>query len=1164
MQPIEQQQPQVDSASLHEDIVQSKQDRLAPTTKSLNDRLDAMIAAEDAQKLQQGPLVPQVMQPKPTPPGFATETMRAVVGGPRDAVQNAIDLGADAGNWLNDNLLGLRRDAIGRVNLPEVPANETTGGQVARGLTQFLVPYLGVAKGLRVAGMANTVARGMTAGAITDAAAFDPRAKRLSNMVMDMNDQNPVVGKAMFSYLAADPTDSNAEGRFKNAVEGLGLGTAVEGIFKGVRILKNHFTANGQDPITALKAADEAHLADTAKTAKDTAATAATAPASPVKGKAAQPAPFSRPEVANVAPLKANALPPKVMPKIASAKVKEMMDLAVKGDYSSVTDILKKSDFNMNHIDTPEQVKELIDGFSGVFAKQYDLAKHGVQTHVQLKQLADETGTGLDALKRTYQGTDNLGAAIYGHRTLLAASAEKVNSLARIAMTGDAEAILALRKHVSLHAAIQGQVKGIQTEVARALSQYRISAKSVDLSVSERNALIDAMGGHKANIEFAQKLSDIVDPVKLNAVIRGSALARGKDALFEGWINGLLSSPATHVVNAVGNSLTAVNTVAERYTAAMIGKVLRTGPDAVQTTEVKAQMFGMIEGFKDAVSITNEGLQAMRRAAGQAVTGDTKGARATLTENSNEFGGMWQSAAKNEPVLDSAAYATKPIADDAFTASNFGMDPNSLIGAFTDGLGSLIRLPGRALTTSDELFKTIHYRGELRAQAYRMARGEGLSGDALFTRIATLIENPTPGLRAQAMNSAREGTFTTPLGQKGAALQNLTMNVPGARYIMPFIRTPINLMKYTGVRTPGLNLLAESVRAEFKAGGARRDIMLAKTAMGGTFYALGATLATQGVIVGGGEKNQSAEKLGGALPYSVKVGDKYYAFNRFDPFGAFLGISADMADISGHIGTDESDNIAAMATLAISRNLVSKTYLSGLVEFLATVNSGSEQKWQSFIQRQAATFVPFSALTGAVRREFDPEVKEIWTVLDAVKAKIPGFSESVEPHVNVFGENVHYKGGLGPDIASPIYTSEKSSDPAASEIARLNLDIRSPSRIIGTGSGSSGVQLNPQQYTKYMRFLGKGSNGDNGFKADVTKMVQSQRYQKLPEDPDNNQYVEAKEKSIQMLFDAHKRRAQNLLLASDPQLMSAFRQNMQNKGNALTGRPVLGFPVQQQ
>jgi hypothetical protein len=50
------------------------------------------------------------------------------------------------------------------------------------------------------------------------------------------------------------------------------------------------------------------------------------------------------------------------------------------------------------------------------------------------------------------------------------------------------------------------------------------------------------MGGHQANIEFAEKLSQITDPAMLNDVTRRAALARTTDALFEAWVNGLLSS----------------------------------------------------------------------------------------------------------------------------------------------------------------------------------------------------------------------------------------------------------------------------------------------------------------------------------------------------------------------------------------------------------------------------------------------------------------------------------------------------------------------------------------------------------------------------------------------------------------------------------------------
>jgi hypothetical protein len=1113
-----------------------------------------------------------------TPEGdysIAGEAGRAVLGGVRDAAQNTLDLAHDLGAWMGNNLFDLRMASgpSSRIELPKVDPNQTTAGKVGRSLTQFVLPFLGATKALGyVAPAMGTIKKAYAADVITSAAAFDPHEKRVSNMILDMTNRDPMFGKSALDYLAANPMDSNAEGRFKNALEGAGLGLAVDGVIRGLKVVKSYYTAKGQNPAEAVqsgmegvkKEAQEAAAKKPEETPQATqegtgGAAPTTAPATAAQPKVEVPESMKRPEVANIAPMEPSVLVKKA-PPIRADKVNQMVSDAVSGNYKAVAQTMKESDFNFDRIDTADDVKQMVDGFSSVFAKEMDTAKHGTQSFSQIQSLADELGAGTATMKQLYgEHTENLAARVLAHRSLLTASTEKVTSLAKSAMNGDADAILALRKHVALHASIQAQMKGVQTEIARALGQFRITSKSVDLAVNERNELIEAMGGHRANMEFAQKLADISDPAKLNAVVRKTAMGRTKDAMFEGWINGLLSGPATHVVNMVGNSLTALNSVAEKGTASMIGKVLRTD-DAIQTGEVKAQLFGMVEGLKDAVSITNEGLQAVRASAGQAVKGDLKGAAGTLADNSNEFGGAWQAAATGNPVLDNAAFATSDALarGPSITAQNFDLDPNSIVGGLVDGLGSLMRLPSRALVTSDELFKTVHYRGELKAQAYRMARSEGLEGDALFNRVGQLVEDPTPALRSQALTAARQGTFTSPLGSQGASLQNIIQNVPGARYVMPFVRTPINLMKFVGVRTPGLNLLADSVRAEFKAGGVRRDVMLAKTAMGGSMYALGAHLAAEGHITGGGEKDQSAEKLGGIQPYSVKVGDKYYAFNRFDPFGAFLGIAADLSDISGHISADEMDQVASAATLALSRNLVSKTYLSGLVDLIDTINSGSEAKWQKYMQRQAGTVIPSGV--AAVRREVDPEVKEVWSMIDAIKARLPGYSKDVPSLVNIFGEDVHYRGGLGPDIASPVYTSEKTTEPAAAEIARLNLDLRHPSRTIAASGGSKGIDLSPQQYYRYMKLIGNDTKiGGKGFKDYMTHLVQSDFYKNLPEDPTNNTYVEAKEKVIRMAFENYKKAATMQLVESDPELKQMWIQNKQNAVNALTGRPVLKF-----
>jgi hypothetical protein len=861
---------------------------------------------------------------------------------------------------------------------------------------------------------------------------------------------------------------------------------------------------------------------------------------------------LARPEVRNIAPMEPMLKKP---PVIAKAKVNEIVEAAKAGKISDLAATAKAADFNFDHIDTAEDVADMVNSFSAVFEKEISHAKHGVQTFGDIKELADEVGSGVASLKELYADTDNLSARVLSHRILLAASAEHVNKLARLAMTGDVDAILSMRKHVALHASIQGQVKGIQTEVARALGQFRISASSVDLSINERNILIEAMGGHKANMDFAAKLSMISDPKRLAAITRKGSLARNQDALYEAWINGLLSSPVTHMVNVMGNTLVAIASPTERLAAAAIGTVLRSGKEGVQHGEATAYLFGMMEGLKDTLRITKEGMDALKTAGSTAVRGDFKGAKEVLRDNRDEFGSSWNAFATDMPVLDNMAFGTREFdkQEPAISAEAFNIETSGVLGHFVDGLGTVLRTPGRMLTTADELFKSIHYRGELKAQAYRISTGEGLTGEAKFQRIAQLIDEPPPELSTQALQAARIGTFTSPLGKGGLMLQGAVQATPGARYIMPFIRTPVNIMKYAGVRTPGLNLLAESVRTELKAGGARRDMVLAKTAIGGSLYALGATLAAQGLITGGGEKDRSAENLGGIMPYAVKLGDKYYAYNRTDPYGMFLGLAADVTAISGQTDEATVGDLASAAVLALSRNVVSKSYLSGLVSLIEGITN-PETHGEAFIQKFASSFVPLSAMSGVARREEDPLMREVWSITDAVVNRIPGLSKSLPPRLNIFGEEVKYGGGLGPDWVSPIYTSVAATEPAAVEIARLNLDLRAPPKAIGGGSGMPGIDLTAVQYHRLMQLVGEG------FKPDVTELVASKDYQELPEDPSNTVYVEAKEKSIRMLYEAHKRAAVAKLLEEDQSLMQKFELNRQNAGNAMSGLEIFQMP----
>lgn len=860
-----------------------------------------------------------------------------------------------------------------------------------------------------------------------------------------------------------------------------------------------------------------------------------------------------RPLVQGIAPRPAGVVMPKKSPSFRADKIERMVDALRAGKAADIAATLDEADFNLANLDTAQDVDDVINAFSAAFEKETAVATKGVEPLAMTHELAKDIGATPESLLDLYRGTDNLAAKVTAHRALLAGSAEKVTGLARHVITNpdDLDSILAMRKQVAIHAAIQARMKGVQTEVARALSSFRIQASSVDLLADERAALIDALGGLKANREFARKLGQIADPRLVNRVTERGALARTHDALFEGWVNGILSGLGTHVVNIVGNSMVGLFSVAEKGIAAVYGS-LRHGDDAIRAADTVESLRGMLEGAKDALFINAAGRGELHEAARLYATGDIHGAERIVAESHN-LGGAWKAGATLTPQLDKPMAASMERLVErgpAISSGAFNLREDSFLGHIADYAGSAIRTPSRMLVTSDEFFKTALYRGEIRAQAARMARMEGLEGAEYVARVASLLDNPTPELSKMALDAARRGTFTTPLGEIGAHITAIADKVPGLRFIIPFIRTPVNIIKYVGERTPGLNLMSSQVRADIAAGGARRDMVLARMTMGGTLFALAGLLKSQGLITGGGDKQRSAERLAGQQQYSLKVGNEYFSFNRLDPVGMFLGLTADLMDLSGQVSDSEMDDLAAAALLAVQRNLVSRSYVKGMMDLLLAAGN-PEIYGEKFVQRFAGSWVP--SWMAQFARQGDPAIKEVWSITDAVKSRIPGWSKEVPPHVNLIGEDVTFGDGLGPDIASPVRVQGDNPSPLAQEVARLNLDLKHPARTLSTGAGSEGIDLEPWQYHRLMKLAGAR------FKELGERLVTSGSYGNLPEtdDPSSKDYTNARQFILRNLWQTSLAEARGRLLQEDKPLQRKYRRVQENRARVLQGLPAL-------
>lgn len=784
---------------------------------------------------------------------------------------------------------------------------------------------------------------------------------------------------------------------------------------------------------------------------------------------------------------------------------------------------------NFDNLDTPDDVLQMLDDVS-YQQDNFLESRRGVVGHEQTK--AESAQYGIQDLLGRKPGEAFNAAQITASRNILIDSAEKLQSAAKLIRQGQASEadMLAFRQMVAKHQAVQAQVSGMTAEAGRALNAFKIQAQSGMLQARQLREMLESSGGTRTTQALAEMIASADNPAAIAKITREVGHANTADMVLEYWINGLLSSPATHVVNTTSNAMVAFWQIPERALAAQVNKVFRSA-DGVQAGEATAQLYGMFRGVKDGLKLGWKTLKT-GEPTDEALKLEARKYKSITAENVSQ-------------VLASGA-------------GRFGLDPESVrlggpLAQGVDLLGEAVRVPGRLLTAEDEFFKAVGYRMELNAQALRQAKAEGLSGDAFASRLAELVNNPPESIHMAAIDAARYQTFTNSLGDTGQSFQRFANSHPVAKLLLPFVRTPTNIVKFVGHRSP-LAPLSQQFRADIAAGGARRDLAVAKMTLGSTVMGMGATMAFEGHITGGGPSDKSqreALKRLGWQPYSVKVGDTYYSYNRADPIGMFLGLSADVAEVMRY-GTDEDrQNVSAASAMALAKNLTSRTYLRGLSEFLDAFDSGDQKKWDRYLRRQAATFTPATSLVAQVERTMDPTLRATYTLMDEIKARTPGLSESLPPRRNLWGEPIVLQGGLGWDFVSPVYTSTRKPSLADEEIYLNEIPVSMPRRTLGQGNFA--VDLAPDEYDRYVELSGsafKDPNTGLGLRDYLEKeVIPSQVYQAATPGPDGGKSL-----IIQQVVSKFREGAKAQLMEEYPGLAGAMQQMQANKEDALLGQ----------
>lgn len=989
----------------------------------------------------------------------AKDVMLGGVEAPKQAVLGAVAGYAstantvnDMANWMGefttmDRLAGKAQD-FGTLTVGG-EAKTVTGG-VIRAATQFAVGMATGGRELKALGWMKDAgpaavrwARTAIQGGLASAEAFDTAQARIADLWKTAGlPQNELT-----DYLAADPADTGAEARFKMFIDGTLPGLVADGVFKGVKLFRAWRgtraaaagvtdaggAANLTDPLAEMRAKYGEVKPEEFGVLGDPAADVMVAYAPP---------PWEQKTVARASAVAGDKL------AAADAAVAER-GVPTAGGPATGRD--EKVYINFARINAPDDIQVVIGQMADHYAAGIDAARRGVQSNETTAALARDLGMTPETLLQRRRGEPLNAEQAVAARQLLVASGQKLVEAARLTIGPGASDVdrFNFRRMLALHNAIQTEVIAARTETARALQSWAMPTGGGVEQSRAIQMMLDGSGGAATADQIAKdlaKLADNAPPEAVNTFARKAWSATTVEVLREVWINGLLSSPHTHIVNTFSNLIAAGQQIYERKAAEAISAALGT-EGGVAPGEAAAMAFGEIGAINDAFRLSWKALQT---GASEDLAGTTKA-----------------DALRPEPAISAKAW---------------NLDEAGGLGRTVDVLGTVFNAPSRLLMSEDAFFKTIGYRAELRAQALRQATAEGKTGADLADRVVDLIDNPPDNLRLASADSALYATFTNEPGKWGQAIIGLRKGIPPVTLFLPFVKTPSNILRYSLERTP-FALTMRTIRDDVAAGGARRDLALARMGTGSAIMAMAADWASSGQVTGSRPKDASEaatwDRLG-LQEYSVRVGDRWYSYNRADPFGFTLGIAADMTNALtalevGGVDVDQWDEIAAFSVAAVANTAMNKTYLQGLAQITDAMHDPNRYL-PATIEKLVASFVPFTSLAGAIENVVDPAAVEINSPYDAVAGRIAGLSATLTPKRDLWGEPITRASGLGPayDFLSPIGARQLKDSPIDAELARINYF---PSKIDKRGSWN-GVPVDltrfPQVYDAYVQLAGNG------------------------------------------------------------------------------------------
>lgn len=654
--------------------------------------------------------------------------------------------------------------------------------------------------------------------------------------------------------------------------------------------------------------------------------------------------------------------------------------------------------------------------------------------------------------------------------------------------------------------------KDIQVAPAQALAVLNQSRTTLsETDVGSIRSLLDDPNVDENIKQAAEGLATLVDnSAKAKLIEKLSRVGFVKDLWLSTWVNGLLSWTATPAINMVSNTSFALLQPVTRATAGAIGGARQmlpgANPDRVYMGESLAGLAGYVQASKDAMRLGWEALKTGK----------------SLDERIGIAGGTKLETRGSAAGLDAGEYGFEGKTAAALTLWS-----------------KFVSVPGRVIQAQDDAFKALAYRFELNSQAYRdgvryenqlLVDGvdEETASKAAMQRVIDNINEPFEYIELEAQDFARMLTYTRDLEGFAARVQDVSNSNLLAKTQMPFVRTPTWLIS-EGLQHSWFAPLSAQWRKDMAAGGAKRDLALAKFGLGSLAMSALTSLAVDGRITGGGPGNADLRKVymrdgwrGNSFVFNAgewdeefktylegfprmdpsvgKNGKLYVSLRGFDPIAAPFAMAASYVEYARY--EDDQDWVAQMGLGAlfglyeyIGQSPFMQT-LGGMVGALGNQMGNPKQAMKDVINIMTANVSDYviggspvgawSSFQAGIERYIDGTRSDITAPPDmptGVKgfyegflrkmSRTPGLSSSLPPRLNRWAEPDYEVDPARPWLGfTGIRTSESKMQEVDRVLISLGIPLAMPPRSISqTGAGGIGasVKLNTEEYNELLR-----------------------------------------------------------------------------------------------